>query len=98
MHVANEKILGRIRKPSLDEAARASYLKHYCKVQGIDNSDATAIGDGANDIGMLLAAGTGVAFMGKKLLHSAIAIQLNHTELIDLFYLQGFHHANIKTS
>jgi magnesium-transporting ATPase (P-type) len=57
---------------------------------GIDPIDAATIGDGANDLAMLQAAGMGVAFEGKPLLLAEVAIQLNHTDLRGLLYLQGY--------
>jgi phosphoserine phosphatase len=52
------------------------------------------IGDGANDLAMLQAAGMGVAFEGKPLLLAKVAIQLNHTDLRGLLYLQGYKERN----
>jgi phosphoserine phosphatase len=56
----------------------------------MDPIDAATIGDGANDLAMLQAAGMGVAFEGKPLLLAEVAIQLNHTDLRGLLYLQGY--------
>ena len=90
MHVRDNKILGTVQKPILDRKAKATYLKHYCKQNGIDPIDAATIGDGANDLAMLQAAGMGVAFEGKPLLLSKVTIQLNHTDLRGLLYLQDY--------
>ena len=49
-----------------------------------------AIGDGANDLGMLEQADFGVAFHGKSVLRKKVALQLNHTNLTGLLYLQGY--------
>ena len=90
MHVRDGKILGTVQTPVLDRNAKAAYLAHYCKQNGIDPIDAATIGDGANDLAMLQAAGMGVAFEGKPLLLAEVAIQLNHTDLRGLLYLQGY--------
>ena len=90
MHVRDNKILGTVQTPVLDRNAKASYLEHYCKQNGNDPIDAATIGDGANDLAMLQAAGMGVAFEGKPLLLAKVAIQLNHTDLRGLLYLQGY--------
>ena len=90
MHVRDDKILGTVQTPVLDRNAKAAYLAHYCKQNGIDPIDAATIGDGANDLAMLQAAGMGVAFDGKPLLLAEVAIQLNHTDLRGLLYLQGY--------
>jgi phosphoserine phosphatase len=90
MHVRDGKILGTVQTPILDRNAKATYLAHYCKQNGIDPIDAATIGDGANDLAMLQASGMGVAFEGKPLLLAEVAIQLNHTDLRGLLYLQGY--------
>ena len=94
MHVNDGKILGTVETPVLDRKAKASYLAHYCKIHGIDIKEAVTIGDGANDLAMLQAAGMGVAFAGKPILRDTISIQLNHTDLRGLLYLQGYHRDN----
>ena len=90
MHVRDGKILGTVQTPVLDRNAKATYLVHYCKQNGIDPIDAATIGDGANDLAMLQAAGMDVAFEGKPLLLAKVAIQLHHTDLRGLLYLQGY--------
>ena len=76
--------------PILDPNAKAAHLAHYCKQNGIDVIDAATIGYGAHNLAVLQAAGMGVAFEGKPLLLAKMAIQLNHTDLRGLLYLQGY--------
>ena len=95
MHVADGKILGTVQTPVLDRNAKAGYLAHYCQTHGLGLEDAATIGDGANDLAMLQAAGMGVAFEGKALLLAEVAIQLNHTDLRGLLYLQGYQDTDI---
>ena len=75
--------------PILDPNAKAAHLAHYCKQNGIDPVDAATIGDGANNQAVLQAASMVVAFEGKPLLLAKKAIQLYHTDLRCLLYLQG---------
>ena len=89
--------MGTVETPVLDRKAKESYLAHYCKINGIDTGEAVTIGDGANDLAMLKAAGMGVAFSGKPILRDTISIQLNHTDLRGLLYLQGYHKDNFIT-
>ena len=49
-----------------------------------------AVGDGANDIGMLQLAGSGVAMHAKKIVQSKSKIIINHSDLTALLYLQGY--------
>ena len=97
MHVSDDKILGTVQTPVLDRNAKAAYLAHYCKQNGIDPIDAATIGDGANDLTMLQAAGMGVAFEGKPVLLTEVTIQLNYTDLRGLLYLQGYEQRDIIT-
>ena len=89
-HVRDSKILGKVQTPVLNPNAKAGYLEHYCKQNGIDPIDAATIGDGANNLAMLQAAGMGVALEGKPLLLTKMAIQLDHTDLRGLLYIQGY--------
>ena len=90
MHVSDGKILGTVKTPVLDRKAKLNFLAHYCKIHGIDIREAVTVGDGANDLAMLKAAGMGVAFAGQPILRDTISIQLNHTDLLGLLYLQGY--------
>lgn len=88
--VADGRLTGRIEKPILDRQAKLTFLDHYCDLHGLTRNDAACIGDGANDLAMLGAAGFGVAFHGKPLLRDQVALQLNHTDLTGLLFLQGY--------
>ena len=90
LEIEGGKLLGKVRKPVLDSGAKARYLAHYCAELSIAPAEAACIGDGANDLDMLEAAGFGVAFHGKPLLREKIPLQLNHTDLTGLLYLQGY--------
>ena len=90
MNVSSGLIEGTVRKPILDRDAKASYLAQYCATHDLTMADAATIGDGANDLAMLKAADFGVAFQGKPLLRKHIDLQLNHTDLTGLLYLQGY--------
>jgi phosphoserine phosphatase len=90
MNISSGLIEGTVRKPILDRDAKAYYLKHYCATHNLTMSDAATIGDGANDLAMLQAADLGVAFHGKPSLRAHIDLQLNHTDLTGLLYLQGY--------
>ena len=83
-------ISGTVRKPVLDRQAKVAYLRHYCQIHNVDLAATARIGDGANDLGMLERAGFGVAFYGNPILREKVALQLNHTNLTGLLYLQGY--------
>jgi phosphoserine phosphatase len=53
-------------------------------------ADTLAVGDGANDLEMVLAAGLGVAYRGKPVLSGQADARLEHTDLTSLLYFQGY--------
>ena len=83
-------IIGTVRKPILDRQAKVTYLKHYCELHDVKIAATASIGDGANDLGMLEQADFGVAFHGTPIVRKKVALQLNHTDLTGLLYLQGY--------
>ena len=90
LETANGKLTGTVQKPVLDREAKLTFLDQYCRQHGLTREDSACVGDGANDLAMLEAAGFGVAFHGKPLLQEQVALQLNHTDLTGLLYLQGY--------
>ena len=94
----DETIAGTVQKPVLDRHAKVSYLQHYCVVHNVDMASTACIGDGANDLDMLGNAGFGVAFAGKPILREKVALQLNHTDLTGLLFLQGYRQDQFLTN
>ncbi|UFU04324.1 phosphoserine phosphatase SerB [Ruania suaedae] len=60
-------LTGRVAGPIVDRAAKATWLRTFAAEDGIDLADTVAIGDGANDLDMLAAAGLGIAFHAKPI-------------------------------
>ncbi len=89
MLVEEDRLAGRIQPPVLDRDAKLSILNRLVAEKGLAMEQAMSVGDGANDLDMLAAAGLGVAFQGKPLLRDHISCQLNHTNLTGLLFLQG---------
>jgi phosphoserine phosphatase len=89
--VEGKGLAGRVSEPILDPAAKKNSLLEMAAARGITTTDAAAIGDGANDIPMLLTAGLGVAFRGKPTVAAAAKFRLDHADLTGLLYLQGYH-------
>lgn len=65
LEVTGGALTGRVRGPIVDRAAKAHYLRTWAAADGVPLERTMAIGDGANDLGMLHAAGLGVAFCAK---------------------------------
>jgi phosphoserine phosphatase len=95
-HRANELVIeegalsGTVREPILGRDAKLEALQAITAELGISPADALAVGDGANDIPMLKAAGLGVALHAKPQVQAEAPIRINHGDLTALLYLQGF--------
>ena len=93
-----------IRGISLREIADASkisirYLEALEQISGrlgISDSDTLAVGDGANDLGMIGRAGLGVAVHAKPVVAASAPAQINHGDLTALLYLQGYARAEFS--
>lgn len=95
LEIADGRLSGRVREPVLGPGEKAQTLKRLAAERGIDPGDTLAVGDGANDVQMLEAAGLGVAFRAKPILAAhARALDngavITHGDLTALLYLQGY--------
>ena len=90
LEITNSHLTGNVIPPILGVHAKKEALTQLSKQHNLKSADVAAIGDGANDLEMLEAAGLGVAFEGKQLLRNKIATQLNYTGLTGLLFLQGY--------
>ena len=88
--IADGALTGKVGEPILGAEAKVEALHDYCKQLGCEISDSIAVGDGANDLGMIGVAGMGVALHAKPSVAAAAPIRLNHTDLTSLLYLQGY--------
>ncbi len=61
---------------------------------GMSEADVMAVGDGANDLGMLGRAGAGVALHAKPVVAAECDIRINHGDLTALLFIQGYHRAD----
>lgn len=94
--IENGKLTGKVAMPILGKEAKVESLKRICAARGISQDDVIAVGDGANDIPMLLEAGMGVALHAKPKVQEAAPICINHGDLTALLYLQGYHKTDFK--
>ncbi len=91
--IENGKLAGKVAEPILGKEAKLAALNHLSLVNGLTPADAVAVGDGANDIPMLQAAGMGVALHAKPKVQEAVSLCINHGDLTALLYLQGYKKA-----
>ncbi|OQW52208.1 phosphoserine phosphatase SerB [Candidatus Raskinella chloraquaticus] len=91
--VADGKLTGKIADPILGAEAKRQALGALALQLSLQPDETLAVGDGANDLPMLNAAGFGVAFHAKPKVAEACAIRIEHGDLTALLYLQGFTRA-----
>jgi len=86
----NGHLTGDVARPILGRDAKIAALKEIALRLGIPHDDVIAVGDGANDLGMLGLAGQGVALHAKPSVQAQCDIRINHGDLTALLYLQGY--------
>ncbi|MDU8910760.1 phosphoserine phosphatase SerB [Aestuariicoccus sp. MJ-SS9] len=87
---ADGLLTGEVAEPILGRAAKVEALESISAQRGLQHSDVLAVGDGANDLGMLSLAGTGVALHAKPSVQAQCDIRVNNGDLTALLYLQGY--------
>ena len=90
LDISDAKLTGTVIEPILDKDSKLGFLKKYATKLYIDISDTVAIGDGANDLPMLLAAGLGIGYHPKPLLEESLLNCIRHTDLTSVLYMQGY--------
>ncbi len=89
-----DTLSGQVADPILGKQAKLDALNDITARLGISPQDAVAVGDGANDLAMLNAAGMGVALHAKPSVQAQSQIRINHGDLTALLYLQGYARAD----
>ena len=103
MSVANrllaegERLTGEIAEPVQDGTAKRTVLLELRRRLGLMSEETLAVGDGANDLEMLVEAGLGVGFRPKPALAAKISTGLFHADLTALLYAQGFRREEFLT-
>jgi phosphoserine phosphatase len=88
--VEDGKLTGDVAHPILGREAKVQALKEITERLGLGHEDVMAVGDGANDLGMLGLAGAGVALHAKPSVAAECDIRINHGDLTALLYIQGY--------
>lgn len=92
--IENGKLTGEVSTPILGREAKVEALDQVTSQQGLSVDQVIAVGDGANDLGMLSRAGMGVALHAKPMVAEACDYRINHGDLTALLYLQGYQKAD----
>jgi phosphoserine phosphatase len=86
-------LTGEVLEPVRDKDDKLATLRELSMELGLLPEESAAVGDGANDLPMLLAAGLGVAFRAKPSVRSAARFRVDHADLTALLYAQGYRRA-----
>ena len=95
LEIDGAALTGRVVEPILDKDAKLATLRRLAAAQGLPLSAALTVGDGANDLPMLQAAGLGVAFRAKPSVAAAARARVTHGDLTALLWAQGYTEAEL---
>ncbi|CAN5430671.1 phosphoserine phosphatase SerB [soil metagenome] len=87
---ADGKLTGTVGDPILGKEAKLAALREETAALGLTPADALAVGDGANDLAMIEAAGLGVAYRAKPIVAAQAHAKVDHADLTALLYFQGY--------
>ena len=90
LEIADGKMTGRISGEIRNQEAKLVTLKEKALALGIALAATMTVGDGANDVAMLQAAGAGVAYHAKPVAAAAARCRVQHTDLSSLLFIQGY--------
>ena len=90
LEIVGGRLTGRVIEPILDPGAKLAALERHAQDHNIPLTETLAVGDGANDVPMIRAAGLGVAYHAQPVLRKAAAVSIDHGDLTALLYLQGY--------
>jgi phosphoserine phosphatase len=84
------RLTGLVAEPILGRAAKLAALREEADALGVDLAATLAVGDGANDLAMIEAAGLGVAYRAKPVVAALADAAVDHADLTALLYFQGY--------
>ncbi len=98
LEIIGDKLSGKITGKVIDREAKAEALREFANSEGVSLAQTIAIGDGANDLGMLEIAGLGIAFNAKPAVRAAAASSINSPYLDSVLYLMGITREEIESA
>jgi phosphoserine phosphatase len=98
LEIVDGKLTGRVIGPVVDRAGKAKALRDFAAQAGVPMEQTVAVGDGANDIDMLSAAGLGVAFNAKPALREVADASLSHPYLDTVLFILGITRGEIEAA
>ncbi|MGU3650417.1 phosphoserine phosphatase SerB [Mycolicibacterium sp. A43C] len=98
LEIVDGKLTGRVVGTVIDRPGKAKALRDFAEQAGVPMAQTVAVGDGANDIDMLSAAGLGVAFNAKPALREVADASLSHPYLDTVLFLLGVTRGEIEAA
>jgi phosphoserine phosphatase len=96
LEVSNGLLTGRTKGTVIDRQGKAVALKEFAELAGVGMDQTIAIGDGANDLDMIAAAGLGIAFNAKPAVRAAADSAVNQPYLDSVLYLMGIAREDVE--
>ena len=90
LEVVDGIMTGAVVEPILDKDSKLEALLAYAGERHVPTAETMAVGDGANDLPMLLSAGLGVAFHAKPTVAAQARARVDHGDLTALLFAQGY--------
>jgi phosphoserine phosphatase len=98
LEISGGKLTGRLVGPVIDRASKADALRQFAAQAGVPVSQAVAVGDGANDLDMIAAAGLGVAFNARPVVRDAADASVSVPYLDAVLYLLGVSRDDVEAA
>ncbi len=96
LEIVDGKLTGKVLGPIIDRAAKAQALRDFAQLENINIEQTIAIGDGANDLDMIAAAGLGIAFNAKPAVKAAADSSVSAPYLDSVLYLLGIAREEVE--
>lgn len=90
LEMCDGALTGRVVEPVFGRDAKLATLRRLAAARGLTPAQTLAVGDGANDLAMIRAAGLGVAWRAKPIVAAGAPVRIDHGDLTALLYLQGY--------
>jgi phosphoserine phosphatase len=98
LEIIDGRLTGRVTGPVIDRAGKARALREFAASAGVPLSQTVAVGDGANDLDMIEAAGLGIAFNAKQAVRDAADASLSVPHLDAILYLLGISRDDVEAA
>lgn len=98
LEIIDGKLTGQVIDPIVNKDVKLEVLQGLCKENGLTIEQSLSVGDGANDLPMLMAAGLGVAYHAKPVVTAHAHVGIEYSDLTALLYLQGYRAEEFVTA